>query len=744
MTSLDEIKRQAELLETGRRGDNRIVIKIKQIGSFFNRIATGQNPTPNGREILAFQGVDPTKADKLLKKIKKASKVENIAKQEANYETVNVSTINQILKRERFLNVYYEWDIQRKSTLQTLNKINSPIIEQGKFVSNAELNETAVGLLSANVFSAKEIARKVDNLSAPDKTATPDNTTTSPDKINKLSNFLSQLHSNHSIFYSYFTLLSNLAEPIEFLQKQYRIHNFAKPDDITVDDVKEKAIEKLEKQYGPNNFDEIEIRWREIWICFRAGLKNLYSEYNDKCQKDINNTKTTEMQRRYYQIISILELLSEQNEIIDNIDHPVAKTIDEILNNEFPTQEGCLLETIEDTLYTQLYACRSTNTTFNKVMFAEVKQFIYEETAQMVKKNPSLAFIRPLFLILTEQYDAAAKLLIECNQHPIETAHICLILYSRLTSSVKFLVADFIENYICVFDDEPEFGLLYLSFMVDSKDKSLTHTNEANRAIKYLLAHPNIKLTNESLKEVKKYILRYINKNYEFYDLADIMHIFAIFDESSPAIIERIRGNIENFSFDQLCAMIVTLSRPDTLNYFDQLTDAKAKGFPLFVARNIITNANALNTEGKYQLLQYSKEIFTKFGLENDTALKLLELYLAIEETVDITKLNQNFIINLESILDRFVDIDEQNFINRISRDVVNQGTFVGETIVNTIIFLQSINLQDIFNEDEVEIHQQKFHDLIEKFFVITSYINMPIEMLEKITDIRMNWNVDF
>lgn len=690
----DEIKRQAECLETGRRGDNRIVIKLGQLSSFFSRIATNKTPTPQGKEILAFRGVDPIKADEVLEKIKNVKKTQKIDKQETGSATINFTT--PVIEADQFNQIATVGDNLRQKAQKSIEKINYQNIERGQIGRVQHLDVDAALKLSANSEKAEKLAidikkallseQKLDLAKVLQKTYDPE---------------------TNSVFSSYFRLLKEDSDQIGFLKNQYRIANFGKLEkDISLHDVEEISQKKL-----PKIDNSIDPYWKVIWVAFRAGLDRILREIkrdNDK--------------KQFHPIIDLILQENQQDNSNENGSmgsfdvmtqdnrNPISATIEDICSAQQPLEDASLLETTEDFLFDQLYPIKRSST---PIITKNVQQIIWDETAQIVRHNKDFEFTRPLFLILTDQYDEAAKCLLECNQHLVETAHICLLLYPKLRT-LKYLVGEFIEKYVTILGEEySDVAAFYLAYLTLQKDSDPTPVNRVHR---YLVNHPMLTIPHEFVKNFKNCIPDYntfVDDSKDKEALANAIIVLSVlerYDRFDYIDHDKNKINAQNgedgknndgseqdkinlkdclkiIPEDKLLILTETLSRDVVKNHYEMCP--YLAGLAQKTATLCLSRANTLPDTEKYRLFDVSTKIFEEDDVEKPLVYSYFDLYLGFLEN-DQERIEK--VIEQEEIFPRTKDDIKPTLENIKASKVDPYGTMIGETTAKTIIYLIKSN----------------------------------------------------
>ncbi|KAH0785171.1 hypothetical protein GPJ56_011117 [Histomonas meleagridis] len=275
--SLDDILHETEAIERNYKNDSSMTIGISQLSDFFKRIEKDQTSNLNGQFLLAQQGIDSAKTERVIKEMEESLRSEQsepnlMQSKEAIQSTKIPRTALELFERSTRNELDDEWD----SITQDLMNMAENTIPNYK-IPSSHFFPTQGSLYSSYSEEAVIFARNVQSTPLPTAPEILERSIQSLDEYSKLH----PLSGNNQVKLDYFIalryILQNVIDDLsdlslkthlmiigslDFLHHQFMTINFPSKTELTESDI---------DLYVSKNFPNAKAPWANIWIAIRSG-----------------------------------------------------------------------------------------------------------------------------------------------------------------------------------------------------------------------------------------------------------------------------------------------------------------------------------------------------------------------------------------------------------------------------------------------------------------------------------------
>lgn len=449
MTSLEELIRSAECLQTSRKGGDSVKVALSYISHLFQDIDANEEVTFKGRLFLAQQGVDSAKVEEQIEKMKPklhdSSNSTHIVSSNNRPKYRSLTAVEHILQNTQQVEIL-NWRSKANQVIDFLKEMpqNSRPVNNNHHLFSDDPFEISVlshgaqayasHICNHSSFSSAEqiINSSLDALS--DISNSLDNyRILKEDFFHALQSVLSckEFSPNENLsdkMESPSTLVHMIVGSINFLQHQFRHIKFPDYEDQTI------PFSALDS-YVSKEFPGCPAPWPHIWIAIRSGSYDSFEEVYRLYPSQTNQFKS--LYKRY-----MIENVDPITDIRISLQTDAAPTClaeqfrllsyNFLLGQDTPAQTEAM-KTAEDSLFCLLsplqYTLHSNHNDLSQ--FLDVKRRIIREGAEIFNANSTHQFIQAMFLCLSCSFTEAAQLLLEGHTFPLESLHLCLAMKAR-------------------------------------------------------------------------------------------------------------------------------------------------------------------------------------------------------------------------------------------------------------------------------------------------------------------------
>ncbi|EAY22863.1 hypothetical protein TVAG_076100 [Trichomonas vaginalis G3] len=483
--SLEELFRQAECLESGRKSGTLNSIGLNQIGGFFDKVATSDDYSIEGRLFLAQNGVDSARIENIINSIiaeeNKSSKENKNGDKTLTYEHIHYPRLaNQQVEYMRMQKIDNLWHELLDDALEEVTKTrkNRLVVNMSK---NYFPSETSTIL--PNQSRAETYARKISSFQDPCQVIS--------DSLDALKEVSVNGEPNAKAQFGFFKAFSYILDKNFFTDPDEIGHQATLPDGIramvngSIKFMQEQFLEENLKNaktreaidlYVQDKYPDAMAPWAQIWVALRSGLYDVVSQIVDQYTRN----------KRKSDLLDFMEALNTF--VINKTELPTPEARLKLLNDvstgltddpfrqqcmvfavgqEIPTNSSVALSA-EDFIFSLIQPLRFTSPTsgIDISLLASVQDTIYNEANQVF---PDSGFILPLLLLLSLNFEYCGQELAKCTIYPCEIVHACIALKSAKlwdSPAITNMIGQFVSFLPAIYIGR---AVDYLSFAGDHK-----------------------------------------------------------------------------------------------------------------------------------------------------------------------------------------------------------------------------------------------------------------------------------